>query len=61
LLELKRKGAFGEIKEAEIHYDFESPTWLSKFPQKYTPGAGMGFGLGMLHTQGHHNPGEVIN
>ena len=33
--------------EAELHYDFESPPWLSKLTQKeYTPGAGHCFGLG---------------
>lgn len=39
----------GDIKEAEIHYDFESPPWLSGMTKKeYTPGDGMAFGLGML-------------
>lgn len=37
----------GDIKEAEIHYDFESPPWLSMMTdKKYTPGSGMAFGLG---------------
>ncbi|KAF6792368.1 oxidoreductase [Colletotrichum musicola] len=47
LRKLIKEDALGEIKEAEIHYDFESPAWLDKMNQKeYTPGAGMAFGLG---------------
>ncbi|TPX11444.1 uncharacterized protein E0L32_007863 [Thyridium curvatum] len=47
LSHLIKKGALGDIKEAELHYDFESPPWLSKMNQKeYTPGSGMAFGLG---------------
>ncbi|KAG5788345.1 hypothetical protein H9Q69_012596 [Fusarium xylarioides] len=30
LRHLVNKGALGDIKEAELHYDFESPPWLSK-------------------------------
>lgn len=45
--------AFGEVKEAEIHYDFESPSWLSYLTQKeYTPGSGLAFGLG-THSLDH--------
>lgn len=37
--------------EAELHYDFESPPWLSKLTQKeYTPGSGLCFGLGETLT-----------
>ena len=44
---LVEKGALGNIMEAEIHYDFESPPWLSMMTQKkHTPGSGMAFGLG---------------
>jgi predicted dehydrogenase len=47
LRHLIEKGALGDIKEAEIHYDFESPPWLSRMTaKKYTPGSGMAFGLG---------------
>ncbi|KAF5239324.1 hypothetical protein FANTH_9983 [Fusarium anthophilum] len=46
LRHLINKGALGDIKEAELHYDFESPPWLSKMGDKYTPGSGMAFGLG---------------
>ncbi|KAJ4037900.1 hypothetical protein NW761_006367 [Fusarium oxysporum] len=46
LRHLINKGALGDIKEAELHYDFESPPWLSKIGAKYTPGSGMAFGLG---------------
>ncbi|KAJ3531860.1 hypothetical protein NM208_g8694 [Fusarium decemcellulare] len=47
LRSLVSKKALGKIMEAEIHYDFESPPWLSRMTEKkYTPGAGMAFGLG---------------
>jgi hypothetical protein len=47
LRKLINDDALGNIKEAEIHYDFESPPWLSHMTAKeYTPGAGMAFGLG---------------
>ncbi|KAK7398542.1 hypothetical protein QQX98_012090 [Neonectria punicea] len=41
------KGALGDIKEAELHYDFEKPPWLHLMTEKkYTPGSGHAFGLG---------------
>jgi predicted dehydrogenase len=42
-----KKGALGEINEAEIHYDFDQAPWL-KFMQgkDYTAGDGHTFGLG---------------
>ncbi|PSN65735.1 oxidoreductase [Corynespora cassiicola Philippines] len=44
---LIKQGALGDVKEAEIHYDFESPPWLHLMSDKeYTPGSGMAFGLG---------------
>ncbi|KAK1855320.1 nad binding rossmann fold-containing protein [Colletotrichum chrysophilum] len=47
LRKLIKEDALGDIKEAEIHYDFESPPWLSSMNKKeYTPGDGMAFGLG---------------
>ncbi|KAF4981156.1 hypothetical protein FZEAL_2990 [Fusarium zealandicum] len=47
------KGALGDIKEAEIHYDFESPAWLSHLTAKeWTPGSGLAFGLG-THSVDH--------
>ncbi|KAF5025493.1 hypothetical protein F66182_2398 [Fusarium sp. NRRL 66182] len=45
LSHLIEKDALGDIKEAELHYDFESPPWLSHFGSKYTPGSGMAFGI----------------
>lgn len=54
----------GDIKEAEIHYDFESPPWLSMMTDKeYTPGSGMAFGLGefwinsWLRSSANHKAG----
>ncbi|KAM0317302.1 hypothetical protein ACHAPQ_011058 [Fusarium lateritium] len=46
LSHLIEKGALGDIKEAELHYDFESPSWLSGMGAKFTPGSGMAYGLG---------------
>ncbi|KAK6223130.1 oxidoreductase [Colletotrichum tabaci] len=47
LRKLIKEDALGDIKEAEIHYDFESPPWLAHMTKKeYTPGDGMAFGLG---------------
>ncbi|KAJ5963119.1 oxidoreductase [Penicillium waksmanii] len=44
------KGALGTVTEAEIHYDFENPPWVSSMAAKgYTPGDGNMFGLGS-HT-----------
>ncbi|KAJ0159615.1 putative oxidoreductase [Colletotrichum tanaceti] len=46
LRKLIKEDALGDIKEAEIHYDFESPPWLAYMTKKeYTPGDGMAFGL----------------
>ncbi|KAI4593357.1 hypothetical protein KJ359_009888 [Pestalotiopsis sp. 9143b] len=40
-------GALGDIKEAEVHYDFEGAgAWFPTDQDKYTPGSGMTFGLG---------------
>lgn len=47
LRKILSQNALGKIMEAELHYDFESPPWLSKLTQKeYTPGSGLCFGLG---------------
>ncbi|KAM0444911.1 hypothetical protein ACHAQK_002444 [Fusarium lateritium] len=46
LSHLIEKGALGDIKEAELHYDFESPSWISGMGAKFTPGSGMAYGLG---------------
>lgn len=52
---LIKEDALGDIKEAEIHYDFESPPWLAHMTKKeYTPGDGMAFGLGK-HTFSSHS------
>ncbi|EQB48990.1 hypothetical protein CGLO_11725 [Colletotrichum gloeosporioides Cg-14] len=47
LKKLKSLNAFGKIMEAELHYDFESPSWLKSMTStEYTPGDGHAFGLG---------------
>ncbi|KAH6989647.1 oxidoreductase [Ilyonectria sp. MPI-CAGE-AT-0026] len=47
LRKLIGSNAFGSITEAEIHYDFETPTWLSAVTaDEYAPGLGMTYGLG---------------
>lgn len=41
------KGALGEVKEAEIYYDFENPGWLAALDQAGDSiSAGMAYGLG---------------
>ncbi|KAJ5832464.1 hypothetical protein N7474_000775 [Penicillium riverlandense] len=50
LEDLVKKGALGDVREAEIHYDIPSPSWIAGWTQKeYIPGEGMIFGLG-THT-----------
>lgn len=47
LRELLRSNALGKVREAEIHYDFDAPTWLRHITaERYTPGLGIAFGLG---------------
>ncbi|KAK0751632.1 oxidoreductase [Schizothecium vesticola] len=47
---LINKGALGTVLEADIHFDFPSPGWISGWTKKeYSPGQGMSFGLG-THT-----------
>lgn len=39
--------ALGDILEADIHFDYPDPGWISGWTQKeYIPGEGMTFGLG---------------
>ncbi|ETS74670.1 hypothetical protein PFICI_13154 [Pestalotiopsis fici W106-1] len=53
LRRLKDANALGEIKEAEIHYDFENAgAWFPRDQKEYTPGSGMTFGLG-THSIDH--------
>jgi predicted dehydrogenase len=54
LSSLVEKGALGDIKEVELHYDFESPSWMSGMGAKFTPGSGMSYGLGMRLLSGYH-------
>jgi predicted dehydrogenase len=49
LRHLYENGAFGQVTEAEMHYDIPSPTWISGWGKEYSPGQGMMFGLGS-HT-----------
>ncbi|KAK3330011.1 hypothetical protein B0H66DRAFT_572243 [Apodospora peruviana] len=47
---LVRQGALGDVTEADLHFDFPSPGWVSGWNRKaYQPGEGMAFGLG-THT-----------
>ena len=44
---LVEKGAFGEIHEVTVHYDWDLPAWVAGGGDKpYTPGSGMMFGIG---------------
>ncbi|KLU86942.1 oxidoreductase [Magnaporthiopsis poae ATCC 64411] len=50
LRHLMEKGALGNVRDAQIHFDYPNPPWISGWTAKeYTPGQGMGFGLGS-HT-----------
>lgn len=43
-------GALGDVRDAQLHFDFPSPSWISGWTRKeYKPGEGMAFGLG-THT-----------
>ncbi|KAH6629690.1 hypothetical protein C7974DRAFT_463598 [Boeremia exigua] len=45
--ELVKKSVFGDMTEAEIHYDFDRPSWLHYLSAKeYVPGSGLTYGLG---------------
>lgn len=47
LQEVLKKGALGDINEAEIHYDFDRAPWLHRMTGKeYSAGDGHTFGLG---------------
>lgn len=47
LRRLMAANALGDIKEAELHYDFEGAgVWFPKDQKEYVPGSGMTFGLG---------------
>ncbi len=48
LHQLLEKGALGDVRDAEIHFDFPNPGWMGGWTQKYQPGQGMAFGLGEL-------------
>lgn len=50
---LLNQNALGAVKEAEIHYDFDSPTWLRFITaESYEPGLGNAFGLGAnMHSR----------
>ena len=43
---LVNEGALGEVVEAQMHFDFPNASWVYTYGEKYTPGAGMLFGLG---------------
>ncbi|KAH6619321.1 hypothetical protein B0J18DRAFT_400272 [Chaetomium sp. MPI-SDFR-AT-0129] len=50
LRHLNDEGALGDILEADIHFDYPDPGWISGWTKKeYSPGQGMTFGLG-THT-----------
>jgi predicted dehydrogenase len=44
---LVSQGALGDVLEADIHFDYPDPGWISDWTQKeYIVGEGMTFGLG---------------
>ena len=47
LQHLVSQDALGDVLEADIHFDFPDPGWISGWTQKeYIVGEGMAFGLG---------------
>ncbi|KXX79434.1 scyllo-inositol 2-dehydrogenase (NADP(+)) [Madurella mycetomatis] len=47
LKHLVTHGALGDVLEADIHFDYPSPSWISGWTRKeYRPGEGMTFALG---------------
>ncbi|KAF9005723.1 hypothetical protein BDZ89DRAFT_1095549 [Hymenopellis radicata] len=50
LQHIVESGALGEIRDAQMHFDFRMPSWVMGWTQKeYAAGQGMTFGLGS-HT-----------
>ncbi|KAJ6615290.1 hypothetical protein B0H10DRAFT_2176839 [Mycena sp. CBHHK59/15] len=50
LQHIVKSGALGEIRDAQMHFDFRMPSWVMGWTQKeYASGQGMTFGLGS-HT-----------
>ncbi|KAL1868439.1 hypothetical protein VTK73DRAFT_3647 [Phialemonium thermophilum] len=50
LQHLVHAGALGDVRDAQLHFDFPTPGWIQSWTQKeYQPGEGMAFGLG-THT-----------
>ena len=48
LLSLMERKVFGEISEAEFHFDLDMPDWMTRKPVNpgWKPGEGMNFGIG---------------
>lgn len=47
LQHIVKSGALGEIRDAQMHFDFRMPSWVMGWTQKeYASGQGMTFGLG---------------
>jgi hypothetical protein len=46
------QGALGDVLEADIHFDYPDPGWISGWAGKkeYIPGEGMTFALGESHS-----------
>lgn len=45
---LVNSGALGDVRDAQMHFDFPSPGWVTDWTRKeYRPGEGMAFGLGV--------------
>ncbi|TLS28069.1 hypothetical protein PpBr36_00112 [Pyricularia pennisetigena] len=50
LKHLLSEHALGDVRDAQIHFDFPDPSWIGGWTRKeYVPGEGMAFGLGS-HT-----------
>lgn len=56
---LLSEGALGDVRDAQIHFDFPDPSWIGGWTQKeYVPGEGMAFGLGETDPD---PPGSFFN
>jgi predicted dehydrogenase len=56
LKQLMERNALGDIRDAEIRFDFPSPGWISGWTRKEAlPGEGMSFGLGRFGCLSEHS------
>lgn len=57
---LVKHDALGTVLEADIHFDFPSPSWVQGWGKEYSPGQGMAFGLGKGYIAAYRMRLEVL-